>query len=342
MLPPPFIAGAKGLSMRPFWSVMIPAYNPRADYLQQTLRSVLQQDPGPKNMQIEVIDDCSTGNIASEVTRRVSADRVTFFAESQNRGLANTWNKCIERARGHWVHILHQDDIVFPGFYERLNHGIVSNPHIGMAFSRFAIIDANGHWMGLGPLESSTPTVLENWLEQIATGYHLECPAVVVNRTTYEQLGGFRPELSSVLDVEMWVRIAAHTPVYYDPQILAGFRRHEGNTSAFQARMGVNMTDMAKAIEIWKDYLPADSRSELERKSRCYWADVSLVLAQKFFSEDDLVACASQLDAARALWNHGRRRSRRLQLKAKLALRLTLGERAISALRELRKRIQPA
>src|SRR2546430_13290364 len=84
---------------RPFWSVMIPTYNPRADYLEQTVRSVLQQDPGSEQMQIEVIDDCSKDDTASEVTRRVGAGRVIFHAESQNRGLANTWNRCAERAR---------------------------------------------------------------------------------------------------------------------------------------------------------------------------------------------------------------------------------------------------
>src|SRR6267378_4467279 len=114
---------------RPFWSVMIPTYNPRADYLKETLKSVLQQDPGPDQMQIEVIDDGSSDDTASEVTRRIGAGRVTFHRELENRGLANAWNRCIERARGHWVHILHQDDIVLPGFYDALRKGAdCSNP----------------------------------------------------------------------------------------------------------------------------------------------------------------------------------------------------------------------
>lgn len=326
---------------RPFWSVMIPTYKPQADYLNETLKSVLQQDPGPAQMQIEVIDDCSKDDTASEIVRRVGAGRVTFHAESENRGLANTWNRCIERARGHWVHILHHDDIVFPGFYDRLYHGITCNPGVGMAFCRFAIFDANGHWKELGPLESPTPGLLDNWLERVATSYHVECAAVVVKRATYERLGGFRAELTSALDVEMWVRIAAHTAVYYEPQILAVFRRHDENQSAIQQRVGANMEDMAKAIEIWKDYLPANSRSKLERQSRRYWAEVSLMLAQQFFSEDDLTACASQLHAAKALWNHGRHRSRRLRLHAKVLLYRALGPRSVSALREFRRRLRP-
>src|SRR5437867_9825370 len=85
---------------RPFWSVMIPTYNPRADYLEQTLRSVLEQDPGPEQMQIEVIDDGSTDDLAAQTVRRVGGGRVSFHAEPQNLGLANAWNRCIERARG--------------------------------------------------------------------------------------------------------------------------------------------------------------------------------------------------------------------------------------------------
>ena len=60
-------------SPRPFWSVMIPTYNPQPDYLEETLRGILQQDPGPEQMQIEVVDDCSPDDTASEVVRRIGA-----------------------------------------------------------------------------------------------------------------------------------------------------------------------------------------------------------------------------------------------------------------------------
>src|SRR5438034_11453647 len=124
MLPPPLIPGIEGLGTRPYWSVMIPTYNPRAEYLEETLKSVLQQDPGPEQMQIEVIDDGSTDNTVSEVVRRIGAGRVAFHAVPQNRGLANTWNLCVERARGNWVHILHQDDTMLPCFCEPRCRGL--------------------------------------------------------------------------------------------------------------------------------------------------------------------------------------------------------------------------
>jgi hypothetical protein len=140
----------------------------------------------------------------------------------------------------------------------------------------------------------------------------------------------------------MWVRIAANTRVFYDPQILAGFRRHGDNQSAIQQRTGANMGDMARAIKVWKDYLPANSRVQLEQQGRRYWADISLMLAQHFFSNGDVAACTSQLRAAKALWNHGRQRSRRLRLEAKVLFYRAGGQRAISRMREFRRRIRPA
>ena len=326
---------------RPFWSVMIPTYNARADYLEKTLKSVLQQDPGPAEMQIEVVDDCSPDGAPVELVRRIAGDRVTVHREPRNNGMAGTWNRCIERSRGEWVHILHSDDIVFPGFYDHLYRGISCNPDVGMAFCRFAISDANGHWKELGPLESSTSGVLGNWLERVATGYHIEPPAVVVKRATYEQLGGFRAELPAVLDLEMWVRIAAHRPAYYEPKILACYRQHSNNASEMQLRTGLNMQDMARAIKIWKDYLPANSGARLERKGRRYWGGIALMHAQNFFSDDNLAACAAHLRAAKDLWNRGQHRLRRLRLEAKVHLHRALGERAISAMREFRRRIRP-
>src|SRR6266436_7519771 len=107
---------------------MIPTYNARAKYPEETLKSVLQQDPGPAQMQIEVVDDCSPDGAPVELVRRVAGNRVAVHQEPANNGLAGIWNRCIERARGEWVHILHQDDVVFPGFYQSLRTGAEKYP----------------------------------------------------------------------------------------------------------------------------------------------------------------------------------------------------------------------
>ena len=64
---------------RPLWSVMIPSFNSFPSYLRQTLDSVLAQDPGPEQMQIEVIDDCSNEDDLEALVRECGNGRVSFY-----------------------------------------------------------------------------------------------------------------------------------------------------------------------------------------------------------------------------------------------------------------------
>jgi glycosyltransferase involved in cell wall biosynthesis len=112
--PPPPIDPVSDGQPRPFWSVMIPTYN-CAQYLRETLASVLAQDPGPEDMEIEVVDDQSTRDDPEAVVRELARGRVRFFRQPQNRGAIRTFNTCIARSRGRWLHILHGDDTVRPG-----------------------------------------------------------------------------------------------------------------------------------------------------------------------------------------------------------------------------------
>jgi hypothetical protein len=101
------------------------------------------------------------------------------------------------------------------------------------------------------------------------------------------------------------------------------------------------MQEIAGVIDYWKYYLSEHSRVQLEEQGRRYWADASLMLAQRFFSDDDIDTCTSQLRAAKKLYNHGRYRSVRLRLEGKVLLRRAFGQRVISAMRKLRRQVLP-
>jgi len=265
---------------RPFWSVMIPTYNPRVDYLEQTLQSVLQQDPGPNQMQIEVIDDCSSDDTAAEVTRRVGAGRVTFHRESENRGLANSWNRCIERTRGHWVHILHQDDFVLPGFYDRL-HKAAEESKGGAMFCRHAVVDSKGHWINLSELHRDSPGLLDDWHAKITVQCIIQCAAITVQRSVYEQLGGFLPDLHYVADWEMWQRIASRFPVCFEPSILACYRVHSNSTTSRLRLDAADTRDVRQMIELTATYHSAARGRALAKKARAWWAEAAVFHARE-------------------------------------------------------------
>ena len=127
-------------SERPLWSVMIPTFN-RTTYLVRTLESVLAQDPGRDEMQIEVVDNCSTTDDPEPIVRAVGGDRVIFTRNPQNLGSMRNFNRCIERARGHLVNILHSDDWVEPTFYIVLGELAARHPNCAFLASRGFIVD---------------------------------------------------------------------------------------------------------------------------------------------------------------------------------------------------------
>jgi glycosyltransferase involved in cell wall biosynthesis len=239
--------------------VMIPTYN-ASDILEKAIRSVLDQDPGAERMQIAVVDDCSPNGEAERIVERVAPGRVEFHRNPKNVGLGKNWNRCIAHARGHWLHLLHQDDVVFPGFYDRMSLASRERPDVGAAFCRHVYIDVDGVWEHLSEIERRIAGVLDGWLAKISLKQCIQCASIVVRRDVYEHLGGYRVDLSLALDWEMWVRIAAHYAVWFEPGLLACWRVHHKNESSRLQREGTDVTDVLRAIGIIRRYLPVEFR----------------------------------------------------------------------------------
>ena len=192
---------------RPVWSVMIPVYN-RVKYLRQALESVLSQGYCQDEMQIEVVDDCSENSEAEAIVNEIGCDRISFYRQRHRVGFVSNWNTCIERARGQLVHILHDDDFVATGYYEEVNALRDKYPDLGLYGTRSFIVDEESvvtgvypeaHLIWSLPNRSAMPFFYEN---------PIRFPGVTVRRTSYETLGGFRPDLGFVADWEMWARIS--------------------------------------------------------------------------------------------------------------------------------------
>ena len=290
---PPKIGPPPETGPRPFWSVMIPVYN-RTQYLEKTLRSVLSQDPGPEEMQIEVVDDVSLVDDPEPLVRRIAGDRVTFVRNPRNLGLMPNFNNCIERSRGHWVHILHTDDFVLPGFYERLRAPLEARGDIGAAFCRHAWIDENERWNRTSEIESPTANILPDFIEKIGACQRIQFASMVVRRSVYEKLGGFRTDLSAA-DWEMWIRIAAQYPIWYEPEVLATWRLHSHSQSSALTRSGGNVADGRRCIELTHSLLPPAHADRISRNAREWLSLAALSNAEYLFCFGDFSAARNQL-----------------------------------------------
>ncbi len=141
------------------------------------------------------------------------------------------WNVCLAHARGQWVHVLHQDDRVRPGFYATLEDGIRQAPTCGAACTQTAFVDEAGRWLRDGHLKQAAPGVLHTWIEHILVNLAIQCPAMVVRRAVYERLGGFDPHFAYCSDAAMWCRLAPDYPIWFDPRPLAEYRVHPASAT---------------------------------------------------------------------------------------------------------------
>jgi glycosyltransferase involved in cell wall biosynthesis len=260
---------------RPLWSVMIPTYN-CAEYLEVTLSRILDQDPGPWMMQIQVVDDFSTRDDPREVVERVGKGRVEFFRQPANQGHVRNFNTCLQRARGQLVHLLHGDDIVRDGFYDAMAEAFESDPSPGAAFCGVSLMDEGGEPFFDMPMFRAGSGLVEDAVRVMAVKQPVETPSIVVRRDVYERLGGFDQRLRFCgEDLEMWVRIAAHYPVWFVDRYLALYRIHSGSLSGQAVRTGQNIRDVRNALDMIRAYLPADREKELmeeARESVALWA----------------------------------------------------------------------
>lgn len=277
---------------------MIPVYNAPEKYLEETLRSVLAQDPGPEQMQIEVVDDCSPNGAPVELVRRVAGDRVTVHREPKNNGLAGIWNRCIERASGEWVHILHQDDLVLPGFYSALRRGVESDGRIGAAFVRHSFINDSGQTLFTSELHRETAGELAGWHEKITVQQMIQCAAIVVRRATYEKVGGYLSQLCYTLDWEMWQRIAANYPVWFEPAILASYRLHSSSATSRLRLSAADTRDIRKMIELTKSYHPPERAKRLASQTRTYYARLAVENSRPLITSGHAGAAGRQVAAA--------------------------------------------
>lgn len=259
----------------PFLSVMLPTYEPD-EFLLEAIESVLSQVP-LQETEIVVVDDNSTRADVAALVRSIDASgRVRVVAEGTRLGLAGNWNRAVSLARGRLVHLLHQDDLVLPGFYGRVAAAFMKAPSIGMAFCRSRIIDGAGRCLKTSSRLRWFPGVLDDWHERIALRQRVQTPSVIVARSTYARVGPYRDDLPQALDWEMWARIAAACPVWYEPRPLAAYRRHAANQTARLLAAGTTWRDVARAILIIAESLPADRRGPITRQA-AQWQVGSLV-----------------------------------------------------------------
>ena len=253
---------------RPRWSVVVPVHN-CAPFLADALTGVLAQLPAVDS-EVIVLDDDSDDDPA-QVVEQVGRGRVRLVANPGRLGASTTFNRGLELASGEFVHLLHGDDAVLPGFYQAMGSALDTTTALA-AICRVEDIDAANVPLYRTRSYRRGTGVWSDALEALAVSNRVRAPGIVVRRSAYELVGGFRTDLPHAADWDMWTRLAAHGPVVFVDQVLARYRRHPGSDSRARVLSGANIRERVSAIGVLAGYLEPRRRPWLTRRALLYAA----------------------------------------------------------------------
>lgn len=199
------------------WSVIVTVHDFRP-MLQECLRSIYEQHHG-LDMEVVVCDQSGAYDC-----KQMAGD--FRYVQHPKAGLADAWNAAVAEAKGEWVHLIHDDDWILPGFYTALT------PHVDVANLNVVSTGYENVRDGEVTFQSAERSgVVPNWGEIVATGNPLQVPAVVFRKSLFNELGGFR-ERGWCTDWDLWARMALVAQWWHEPMRLARYREHGEQATA--------------------------------------------------------------------------------------------------------------
>lgn len=216
-------------------SVCINAYN-SADVIGETLESVLNQTY--KNLQIIIVDDCSTDNTA-EIVKSYDDDRIELYTLPKNFNISNANNECLHRARGEYIAHIDSDDIWIEDKIEKQIKFLEENSQYGACFTHATLIDENGRPFVSGELPEAFLTLFDRenmtqagFVRRFYDSSNFLCHSSVVMRmSVYEKLGDHDLTLNKLHDYDYWIRMNFICPLYIYPEKLVLYRIWQANNS---------------------------------------------------------------------------------------------------------------
>jgi glycosyltransferase involved in cell wall biosynthesis len=183
-------------------SVLLPVYNGGLT-LSQAIASILSQDMS--ELELIIIDDCSTDNSASIIRQYADKDsRIIPIFHEVNIGLAKTLNEGLNLAKSDFVARMDQDD-------ESLPHRLRIQLDYMLRNSEFAVVGSYVYHMGakqefdrLVELPSDAEQIKQTLL-QYNCMYH---PSVMMRRNKILEIGGYQAEFKNAEDYDLWLRVS--------------------------------------------------------------------------------------------------------------------------------------
>ncbi len=232
-------------------SIVVGAYN-CGEFIQATVCSVIDQTF--KNWELIVVDDCSTDDTYEKV-KDMQDGRIRIIRRDSNSGLpAVARNEGIKTAKGKFIAFLDHDDIWFSEKLSVQLRYLEKNTDIGLASCSLRTISPDRRYNNrlVTADKSGHPDYI---YDKLLRSNFIACSSVVVRASVLRDIGFFdeTPEMVTVEDWDLWLRIARKRKVVFIPEVLGLYRRHSVNLSSDVERLQKALYVIDKHLE--KDWI---------------------------------------------------------------------------------------
>jgi len=220
-------------------SIVTPSFN-QAQYLEQTLRSVLEQDY--PSLEYIVVDGASSdGSI--ELIQKYSG-RLAWWVSERDKGQGDAINKGLGHARGEIIAWLNSDDYYLPNAISSAVKIFEQNPDAVLVYGDMLAVDEHGKTTNVLKYKQLS-------LEDLLCLQIIGQPAVFFRRNAFEKTGGLDTTFHFMLDHQLWIRLAQHGGILHVPQVWSAARFHPQAKNRLKAvefgREAFRILDWAKS-----------------------------------------------------------------------------------------------
>lgn len=214
------------LEYKPLISVVVPVYRPPVQYLKDMISSV--KDQVYDNWELILIDDASDDETIKLIIIESAEtdDRVRYKFLKKNRHISGATNEGILRARGEFICLLDNDDLLYPNALLEVAKVINLNPEAGFIYSDEEKYDDKS---GL-----RSPSLKPDWNPDFLRSVNYITHFVSIRKRLVDELGGERGEFNGAQDWELFLRITRSIPessIKHIPKVLYQWRVHSGSTA---------------------------------------------------------------------------------------------------------------
>jgi len=205
--------------MLPKFTIITPSFN-QAQYLEATIRSVLEQDY--PNLEWMIVDGGSTDGSADII--RKYEKHLAWWVSEKDKGQTDALNKGLRRATGDLFGFLNSDDLYTPGTLRAVGEAFAADPSLTMLLGRCQYIAADGSPM------SECAYAGDLRFEDFVADNLVPQPSLFLRMDVCRAVGEFDNTYQHAFDHDYWLRamLLGHRIRGMD-RLLSLYRLHESS-----------------------------------------------------------------------------------------------------------------